>query len=314
MIVLLGGTGYVGSYFRELLCCVGEKFLAPNRHAFDHGRQSSVESYLKSVNASFVINATGYVGRPNVDACEANKKECAYVNIAIPLAIAEACHNIGLRWGHVSSGCIYQGDGGRELGYREEDRPNFSFANKESSYYSKCKGYAEERIKRYPSAYIWRLRMPISRHKDDPRSLLNKFSVYDQILRSENSVSVLDDFVKASYQTYKHNQPTGIYNIVNPKPVTSEFLTGLLVQAGWRDKPVKYFDSERDFMKIATARRSSCVLDSSKISCVCPWLKSSEERIIEILKAVSANTTAKHYFNGETEISSIDNTLNKNVG
>ena len=38
-----------------------------------------------------VINASGYTGRPNVDACEDNKDDTWYYNVTVPGIIADTC-------------------------------------------------------------------------------------------------------------------------------------------------------------------------------------------------------------------------------
>jgi hypothetical protein len=73
------------------------------------------------------------------DACETNKADCLEANSVLPGRIAEACAVAGVPWGHVSSGCIYDGPGGGGAGFREEDPPNFTFHSGRCSFYSGTK-------------------------------------------------------------------------------------------------------------------------------------------------------------------------------
>ena len=55
------------------------------------------------------INAAGYTGKPNVDACETARADTLQGNTLLPQTIAQACAAAGIPWGHVSSGCIFSG-------------------------------------------------------------------------------------------------------------------------------------------------------------------------------------------------------------
>ena len=68
-----------------------------------------LREYLRRNRPELVINAAGYTGKPNVDACEAARAETLLGNTLLPQTIAHACAAAGNPWGHVSSGCIYSG-------------------------------------------------------------------------------------------------------------------------------------------------------------------------------------------------------------
>src|ERR1700730_14035566 len=125
MIYLLGGSGYVGQAYQALFKRKGLAFRNLRRSECDYTDAGTLASVLRSDRPEFLINAAGYTGKPNVDACELHKAECLFGNAVLPGLIAQACAEAGVPWGHVSSGCIYNGarpDGG---GYREDDTPNF---------------------------------------------------------------------------------------------------------------------------------------------------------------------------------------------
>ena len=58
--------------------------------------------------------------------------------------IRTACVEVGIPWGHVSSGCIYSGKKSNGEGWSEDDTPNFSFRNGPCSFYSGTKAPGEE--------------------------------------------------------------------------------------------------------------------------------------------------------------------------
>src|ERR1035437_2947509 len=172
MILLLGASGYIGQAFARELQRRGQKFIPLARHDVDYTRFDVLLKFLKERKPGFVINAAGYAGKPNVDACELHKTDSLAGNTLLPHTVAHACVAAGIPWGHVSAGGIYSGAkvtvGGRtraeqdlskpELralvdkspehihGFTETDTPNFSFRDGPCSFYSGSKALGEEAI------------------------------------------------------------------------------------------------------------------------------------------------------------------------
>ena len=71
MILLLGSTGYVGSAFNQLLQSRGETYRGISRQQIDYTDRDTLIGLIRETRASFLINAAGYTGKPNVDACDA---------------------------------------------------------------------------------------------------------------------------------------------------------------------------------------------------------------------------------------------------
>ena len=109
MIYLLGGSGYVGSAYQALLTRKGVPFRNLRRADVDYTKRDVLRTALLNDRPKFLINAAGYTGKPNVDACELHKHECLFGNAVLPGIVADACEDAGIPWGHVSSGCIYTG-------------------------------------------------------------------------------------------------------------------------------------------------------------------------------------------------------------
>ena len=135
MILLLGANGYIGSQFATELRNKNVGFLPLSRVEHDYTYSDILTELIKDVNPSFLINCAGYTGKPNVDVCEENQEETFSANAILPQTIAEVCERARLPWGHVSSGCIYDGDyHGR--GFSEDEPPNLTFELDNCSYYS----------------------------------------------------------------------------------------------------------------------------------------------------------------------------------
>lgn len=146
-IVLLGGSGYVGQAFQEVLTERGIGYHNIARKDLNYYDRILLRNALKEIRPDALINAAGFTGKPNVDACEEAKAECLLGNAVLPGIIRDVCHDLHLPWGHVSSGCIYTGNGPEGRPFREDDRPNFSFRSNYCSFYSGAKALGEEVLK-----------------------------------------------------------------------------------------------------------------------------------------------------------------------
>jgi dTDP-4-dehydrorhamnose reductase len=257
----------------------------------DYTRFDRLLEFLQAKKPSFVINAAGYTGKPNVDACELDKAGTLVGNTLLPPTIAHACAAAKIPWGHVSSGCIYSGAKVEENGtvraekdltrpalrrlvetnpaaihgFAETDTPNFSFRDQPCSFYSGTKALGEEAMRDIGQSYIWRLRIPFDEF-DNPRNYLSKVQRYAKVYDNVNSISHRADFVKACLDTWELRAPFGTYNVTNPGFVTTRHVIELIEQ---RLKPAKKFEfwaSDEEFYRVAAKTpRSNCVMDVSKL-------------------------------------------------
>jgi len=310
MILILGASGYLGEAFVTELNRRKTAFLTLSRRQVDYTRFDRLREYLQANKPSFVINAAGYTGKPNVDACELDKAGTLAGNTLLPQTIAHACASLQIPWGHVSSGCIYAGakvlaqgqlrpekDLTRpELhrlvestpsavhGFTETDTPNFSFRDQPCSFYSGTKALGEEAIAGLGQSYIWRLRIPFDEF-DNPRNYLSKVQRYAKVYDNVNSISHRADFVKACLDTWEVRAPFGIYNVTNPGFVTTRQVVELIEQ---RLKPAKKFEfwaNDEEFYRVAAKTpRSNCVMDVSKLLAAGVKVRSVTEALEDSLK------------------------------
>ena len=221
---------------------------------------------LAADRPEFLINAAGYTGKPNVDACELHKHDCLFGNAVLPGIIADACAEAGVPWGHVSSGCIYTGARADGSGFTEEDTPNFTFRTNNCSFYSGTKALGEEVLAGKPNCFIWRLRIPFD-NVDSPRNYLTKLMRYSRLLEAANSISQLHEFVAATFACWEKRVPFGIYNVTNPGHVTTRDVVGLIEKSGVHPKKYEFFSNEDEFMRLAAKTpRSNCVMSSEKLA------------------------------------------------
>ena|SRR4026208_33506 len=89
MIVILGGTGYIGTAFRSALESSGEKYVSVSQQRCQYYDSAALDDMLVQTRPRFLINAAGFAGRDNVDACELAKTECL---LAKKESVARATH------------------------------------------------------------------------------------------------------------------------------------------------------------------------------------------------------------------------------
>src|SRR5438270_13634509 len=128
MTVLLGASGYIGQAFEAYLRERRLPYSALTRRDLDYTRFNVLLEFLRGKKPQFLINAAGYTGKPNVDACETAKAETLFGNSLFPQTVAQACLVTGTPWGHVSSGCIFSGakivQSGQERSEKDMTRPD----------------------------------------------------------------------------------------------------------------------------------------------------------------------------------------------
>lgn len=297
MIVLLGATGYIGQAFARELEKREWAFAALSRKEMDYTRFDVFLAYLRRTRPRFVINAAGFTGRPNVDACETARAGTLHGNALFPAMLAHACTVTGIPWGHVSSGCIYSGgkvsepggpSGGvrveRDLarpelralfdahperfqGFNETDAPNFSFRSPPCSFYSGSKALGEEAIEQCGggNAYIWRLRIPFDEFDND-RNYLSKLQRYAKVYDNINSLSHRGDFARACLDLWERRAPFGIYNVTNPGAVSTRQVVEMVERILQPGRRFEFWESDEEFYRVAAKTpRSNCILDVSKL-------------------------------------------------
>ena len=292
MYLVLGSTGYLGSYFVNHLIKKNEIVRGLSRREIDYTDRDQLISFLRTHKPKFLINAAGYTGKPNVDACESDQAECLFGNAVLPGRIRTACEEVGIPWGHVSSGCIYSGrksDGG---GWTEEDEPNFSFRNGPCSFYSGTKALGEEVLKDAKNCYIWRLRIPFN-EEISPRNYLQKLLHYSSLLEAENSISHIDDYINSCLSSLTQECEPGIYNLTNSGSITTRQVVEWMKEEGGTDKEFNFFENEEDFMaKAVITPRSNCVMDTSKAERNGIALRPVEEAVRDSLRKMREQVLA----------------------
>ena len=283
MIILFGSSGYIGSEFKKQLINRGVTY-----YCWENSSQTSLKDlrkFSKEIPGKHtVINAAGYTGKPNVDACEIDKANCIVGNVLFPSILSEWCIENDFILAHVSSGCIYSGEKNPNEGFDESDPPNFCFEKNNCSFYSGTKALAEKIVSKVEKNYICRLRMPFER-KNNNRNYISKLLKYKTLFNAKNSLTNKDEFVDVSIESLVRNIPYGIYNITNTGHLSTSDIVNKMENTIAKGKSFNFFENEELFYSIAAkAPRSNCLLSNKKILSTGIKLTSVEESIDNCLK------------------------------
>lgn len=273
MKIITLGNGYVASHLPYEIV---NYRLTPNIvHMMDF-----IDTYKPDV----IVNCTGFCGRPNVDQCEAEKSKTYMANVVVPSMLAQECEKHHIKMIHIGSGCIYFGEspnyhvvqydgtpapsgfikfGGvlnmpcRNIdeGWKETD-----FANPKS-YYSKTKYACDLMLGEMPNVTTLRIRMPIST-QNNQRNFINKIRGYKEVIDIPNSVTFMDDLTRCIDWAIESNQ-AGIFHVTNPDPLSAADV----MREYQKYDPAHAFSiiDEAELDRITIAKRSNCIIDSTKL-------------------------------------------------
>lgn len=292
MKILIIGKGFIGERLSFFLSKVEDfEVHSISQSIVDYTNPEMLRMFLgyhaNTLNASFdrIIICTGYTGKPNVDACELpeNKPTAYFYNVTVPFNIVRIANEFGVRCIHVGSGCIYDG---HETYYSEKDEPNFGVYSNESSFYSKTKHIAETILK--DMCHIFRIRMPYTFIPGD-KNYLTKILKYPITFCKFNSITCVDDFYNFIYNFIlldaNYTVEFGVFNVTNPAPITANNIVDLMVEAGLEEAKTKEWKFTDDLAGIPiTAKRSNCVLDTTKIASMGLILPPTEESLLRTLR------------------------------
>ena len=261
-IVILG-NGYVGKnlYDRLLFPGPGKKSYdvkIEKRKLLNYNDVKSLEAYLDREKPDYVINCSGFTGRPNVDEGELKQELCFELNTFGPLRVSNLCKIKNINYIHISSGCIYTG---YEKPWEEDDEPNFGLFDEDSSTYSKSKHAFELGC---DWGLILRVRMPFCDILHD-RSFITKIYRYDNLIDRVNSktyIPQLLDFIEHFVSNGYEAKEKDILNFVNPEALSTARVTQIMekfdvVNPDW--DWIHYCDLD------TVAHRSNCVMSTSKL-------------------------------------------------
>jgi dTDP-4-dehydrorhamnose reductase len=267
LYMIVGKTGWIGGKLAELLTEQKKQWRFMDARLED---RAALAAELDQYKPTYVLNAAGVTGRPNVDWCEDNKQETVRANVIGMLNLCELTNSRGIHLTNFATGCIFSYDDAHPIGgakFTEDSSPNFF-----GSFYSLTKGMVERIVRdTYPTVLVLRLRMPIS---DDlnPRNFVTKISRYAKVVNIPNSVTILHDLLPIGIKAAERKL-TGVYNFTNPGAIShNEVLTLYKKYINPEFKWENFTEEEQN--KILKAQRSNNELDTTKLEKEFPELSS----------------------------------------
>lgn len=254
--VLILGYGYTGTYLYKRLKQDYDVEIV-SKASLDYTNQDVLDKHLSTSKPDYVVNCSGYTGRPNVDGCEDNKEDCWELNVTAPTMVNRTCRKNNIPYIHISSGCVYSG---YDKAWTEEDAPNYGVFSNESSFYSKSKHAYELAASDY--GLTIRIRMPFDNDQTD-RSIVAKLLKYDKLIDEVNSKTYMADLCDFIAQYISESRSENdIVNFVNPSPLSTREVVELLKYNGKSNPNWEWVDFEKLGTKCG---RSNCTLDISKL-------------------------------------------------
>ena len=112
--IILGKTGYIAQAIAKELQSREITHVTLSRNVTDYTNPKILHDWLHknhdsglSTKNAVIINCAGFIGKPNVDACEDKLKETIDGNVILPHQLALSNMNRQQPFVHISSGCIY---------------------------------------------------------------------------------------------------------------------------------------------------------------------------------------------------------------
>jgi dTDP-4-dehydrorhamnose reductase len=205
----------------------------------------------------WIINSSGYTGKPNVDACEDDKANCYHYNVTVPLFLTKIANRFNVPIIHIGSGCIYTG---YDKVYTEEDPANFGADSWHSSFYSKTKD-AFEKLSQNMKRYIFRIRIPFN-GVCEPKNYLYKLLNYNNLISCKNSITNVDELVNFTYNFIQKKPEFGVYNVTNSGSITAAETVEIMKKHGLNNPNWKFVSIPEANFRVG---RSNCVLMTDKI-------------------------------------------------
>jgi dTDP-4-dehydrorhamnose reductase len=118
-LLLLGGSGQVGTELQTLPLPRGVEIVAPDEGALDLTDHDALDSVIAEGSWSAVINAAAYT---DVDRAESEEAKALAVNGEAPARLAVATSRLGIPLVHISTDYVF--DGRKGAPYVESDAPS----------------------------------------------------------------------------------------------------------------------------------------------------------------------------------------------
>lgn len=230
-ILVLGGTGFLGSYFINLL---GKRAIAHTTQAvyletginfqsatFRKNEEDKIKHFLETQNCGTIVNCTALA---DVEKCESNPGLAYWMNCELPGILSTISMSLDSKFVHISTDAVFEG---ATSFYTETDRPS------PLSVYGKSKWMGEQLVlEKNPQSLVARVNFFGNSVKK--RSLFNFF--YENLILEKTISGYADvyftplyaaDLVEVIMELLEINT-SGIFHVVGNERI-SKFEFGVLI-------------------------------------------------------------------------------------
>lgn len=264
-ILILGGSGLVGSRFLEL--ATEYETLAPTHEELDLLDSAKLENYLDQTDAEIVINFAAYTNVDEAEKEKDNKDGVVYrLNVELPEVLAQNCLKLNKYLIHISTDYVF--DGTKQTPYIESDIPN------PVNWYGTTKMLGEDAVKNVsPEFLIVRPEMPYSSHFDKKLDIARIFLKMLQEGKEITAVSdqkitptYVDTLVEGLFSLMEV-RPSGIYHLTSTDFTTPYDFAVMIAEKFGLNKALVKPTTFVEYNQTRTAKRpQNSYLDTSKFS------------------------------------------------
>lgn len=271
---IFGGHGWIGQQFCRLLEQQQIPYEIPSFRMDD---TKTLCQYLDQVHPSRVVSFIGRTHGGNyttIDYLEQGRPqlvENVRDNLYAPFSCALSCHQRGIHFTYLGTGCIFQYDSDHpypshelispssEESFHEEDLPNFF-----GSGYSIVKGFTDRLFHLLPTSTLQlRIRMPINEDLQSSRNFITKILHYPKICSLSNSMTVLPDVLPIMVDMIQQEK-TGTYNLTNPGTITHNQILDMYTNIIDPSFTYENFSPEEQSLILKADRSNNC-LDTTRL-------------------------------------------------
>jgi dTDP-4-dehydrorhamnose reductase len=270
-VLITGGTGYIGSIFRDYLVrgLSLTRVTATGSADLDVTAEAAVHAALDRLRPDIILHLAA---KADTDGCEEDFEGARRVNVDGTLNVVRAGLEAGAFVVHFSSACLYP-DNTRP---HSESDPLAALCR-----YTETKLLAEQALKPHHNRIlIIRMRQPFSNHRH-PRNLLEKLVRYTEFIDEPNSMSHLEECIPISWDVAVRGL-TGPLNLTNPGWTTPYRIAELIRKHVMPEKSFAKITYDELLAKVDAVRVNSLV-DCSRLAGLGYRLRPVEEAVVDCL-------------------------------
>lgn len=270
-VLVYGSNGWIGKQFTSLLSSLNVTYICGQSRVDNEPElMEEIEMVHPTHIIAFIGRTHGMIGDKKystIDYLEQDGKLVDNVrdNLYSPLLLADICHEKGIHYTYLGTGCIFKYDGND--GFTEDSLPNFF-----GSSYSIVKGFTDRLMKRYNVLNL-RIRMPITGERNE-RNFITKITTYEKICSIPNSMSVLPELLPYVVDMMQKGV-TGTMNLTNPGVISHNEILEMYTELVDPSFTWQNFSQEEQ-RKILASDRSNNKLDTSRLERLYPVLSIKE--------------------------------------